>query len=138
MAVVVQDRWLSYWASQLADHLDNALGMLAPTGLIVVSGIPWTRMRFPYARGDMTGGRRRPWPRTALGFANELVRKPLGHWYDHPALHQLAATRGLHADFFGSIHYPYRFHAVLRRRRLPAAVDRPHNKDSAHPALHGP
>ena len=105
-----------YWRpQQLADHLDNAVAMLADGGTIVVSGIPWSRMRLAYAHGDLTGGRHRRLPVTVLSFLSELVRKRLGHWYDLPAVAALATARGLDTRFYGSMHYPYRFHAVLRR-----------------------
>ncbi|MFD1532070.1 class I SAM-dependent methyltransferase [Pseudonocardia aurantiaca] len=104
-----------YWSpTQLADHVDNALTMLSARGAIIISGIPWSRMRFAYARGDMTGGRRRSLPTALLGFGSELVRKRLGAWYDFPELSQVAARSGLRVQFYGSIHYAYRFHAVLR------------------------
>jgi SAM-dependent methyltransferase len=105
-----------YWnRDQLDAHVDNAVTMLSVNGAIVISGIPWSRMRFAYARGDMTGGRRRSLPVALLALTSELVRKRLGHWYDLATVGELASKHGLRANFYGSIHYPYRFHAVLRR-----------------------
>jgi SAM-dependent methyltransferase len=105
-----------YWnRNQLTEHLDNALTMLAPDGMIAITGIPWARMRFAYSRGDMTGGKRSSLPGAILRFGNELARRGLGEWYDFPDSSRLAARHGLRSAFYGSIHYPYRFHAVLRR-----------------------
>ena len=95
--------------------IDNALTMLAPDGMIAITGIPWARMRFAYSRGDMTGGKRSSLPGAILRFGNELARRGLGEWYDFPDSSRLAARHGLRSAFYGSIHYPYRFHAVLRR-----------------------
>jgi cyclopropane fatty-acyl-phospholipid synthase-like methyltransferase len=100
----------------LARHLDNANAMLSDEGLLVVSGIPWSRMRLAYARGDLTGGRvRRSAAQTFLAYLRELVHRRLGTWYDFPAFESLATARGFHLKFFGSLHYPYRFHVVMRR-----------------------
>jgi SAM-dependent methyltransferase len=112
-----------YWnRSDLVRHLDNANTMLSDDGLLVVSGIPWSRMRLAYARGDLTGGVRRSATLTFFAFLHELVRRPLGWWYDFPTFEEFAPLRGLRVKFFGSLHYPYRFHVVLRRE--PADVGR--------------
>ena len=93
-----------YWSrNQLAEHLANAVTMLSTQGAVIVSGVPWSRMRFAYARGDMTGGARRSLPTALLGFGSELVRKRLGAWYDFPDLRQArrrvrAARRFLRID----------------------------------------
>jgi SAM-dependent methyltransferase len=105
-----------YWSRRhLVEHVANMVGMLRPGGLLVISGIPWSRMRFAYARGDMTGGRRRTLAMTALAAANEMTRTGLGNWFDFPDIDEVASRHGLWADHRGSLHYPYRFHAVLRR-----------------------
>ena len=114
--VIFSSQVVQYWSrTQLAEHLDNALTMLSAQGVVIISGIPWSRMRFAYAWGDMTGGKRRRLPTALLGFGSELVRNRLGEWYDFPELRRLATQRGLHMRFYGSIHYAYRFHAVLQR-----------------------
>ncbi len=105
-----------YWnRAELAEHLVNARSMLAPHGAVVISGIPWSRMRLAYARGDMTGGRRRSLPVALLSCFRELARKRLGQWYEFSDLSRLAERCGLDLRCYGSMHYPYRFHAVLRR-----------------------
>jgi SAM-dependent methyltransferase len=105
-----------YWTrTQLAGHLENSAEMVAHTGRIVVSGIPWSRMRLAYSRGDLTGGPRRSMPVMLLAAGHEWLRAGLGNWFDYPDLKRLADPLGLRVKFFGSAHYPYRFHAVLSR-----------------------
>lgn len=117
-----------YWDRiDLACHLDNANAMLSEDGVLVVSGIPWSRMRLAYARGDLTGGARRSATVTFLAFLHELVRRPLGTWYDFPTFEKFASVRGFQVKFFGSLHYPYRFHVVLRRGE-PAATRQPESR----------
>ncbi|WP_067474269.1 class I SAM-dependent methyltransferase [Actinomadura hibisca] len=112
-----------YWdRGQMARHLDHAAAMLAPDGLIVIAGIPWSRMRLAYGRGDLTGGdltggRRRSLPGALASAVRELVAPDIGHWYDLPEVTRLAAARGMRANFRGSGHYPYRFHALFQRTR---------------------
>lgn len=111
-----------YWdRRQLAEHLDQAAAMLTEHGSVVIAGIPWSRMRFAYARGDVTGGDltggsgRRSLPLAAVSLLREFLTPDIGHWYDLPDLTGLAAERGLVATFRGSCYYPYRFHAICRR-----------------------
>jgi SAM-dependent methyltransferase len=114
--LVFSNQVVQYWTPrELPDHVDNALSMLAADGTVVVAGVPSRRMRLAYARGDLTGGRRRTLPGALLTYVDELVRSPMGHWYDYPDFRRVARDRGLDVRFFGSLTYPYRFHAVLWR-----------------------
>lgn len=58
-----------YWSvAALRQHVDNAFAVLADDGTLVVSGIPWSRMRRAYAWGDLTGGPRRSAPVAGLNY----------------------------------------------------------------------
>lgn len=124
--LVVSSHVIQYWdRDQLTQHLDHANSMLADDGLVVIAGVPWSRMRLAYARGDLTGGdrtggHRRPLPKAALDFAREFVRPDIGHWYDFPEFTKLATSRNLRVTFRGSVYYPYRFHAIFSRERGPS------------------
>lgn len=119
--LVLSSHVAQYWSpGQLAEHLEAAASMLARHGSIVVAGIPWSRLRLAYARGDLTGGDRtggprRSLPRALIEVARERLVPDIGQWYDLPELTELAASLGLRASFRGSGYYPYRFHAIFRR-----------------------
>ena len=103
-------------ADQLERHVRTAATMLAPGGSLVVAANPWRRMRWAYSRGDLAGGRRRSFLVTCLYYARRFWHDPMGYWHDTPALRDLADEVDLEVEFFGSILYPYRFHAVFRLR----------------------
>lgn len=114
--LVFSNQVIQYWdREQLARHLDHAMSMVGADGAVILAGIPWSRMRLAYARGDLTGGPRRSLPGTVIAALRELAFPRIGYWYDLPDIERLSSTRHLQAEFRGSSHYPYRFHAVLRR-----------------------
>jgi cyclopropane fatty-acyl-phospholipid synthase-like methyltransferase len=97
-------------------HMDNCAAMLAPGGRIVWASVPWTRMRWSYARRDLTGFPRRSLPKATLAHAKRrLVSDNMGFWHDTPFFSQLAEEHGLSYRFFGSLNYSYRFHSVFER-----------------------
>ncbi len=101
---------------QLADHVANIAAMVADDGVLVLASNPWRRLRWGYARGDLTAGTRRSLPLALAAHAKRrLVRDNMGHWHDYPDIERLAAAHGLTARFYGSVNYPYRFHSVLQR-----------------------
>jgi SAM-dependent methyltransferase len=120
--LVLSSHVIQYWdRGQLAQHLDHARSMIVGDGLVVLAGIPWSRMRLAHARGDLiggdlTGGKRRSLPMAALSTVRELILPDIGHWYDFPELKELATTRNFRVAFRGSGYYPSRFHAVLQPR----------------------
>lgn len=103
----------------LAAHLERAARMLAPGGRIVCASTPWRRMRWAYARGDVARRARRPFVLALAAHLKRLVRDNMGYWHDIPEVREMAAALGLEVEFFGSMHYPYRFHFVLQRAATP-------------------
>lgn len=97
-----------------AEHLVRAARMLAPGGRIVWASVPWSRMRWAYARRDLAGFERRSLPLAlAAHLKRRVVSDNMGYWYDTPWCEGLAAEHGLDYQFFGSLHYSYRFHSVF-------------------------
>lgn len=97
-------------------HLRNARAMLAPSGAIVVASIPWRQLR-PAYYGGMTGAapaHRNPILRAPATAVRMLRRSHvMGRWYTMVEVADVASEFGLVSTFYGSIHYPYRFHARL-------------------------
>lgn len=110
---------VQYWdAEQLAQHVANATAQLTDRGIIVMAGIPWARMRWAFARGDVAGGQftgshRRSWPLTSAAYVRERLHPDIGHWYELRHVTTLAARHNRRATFRASGYYPYRFHTVL-------------------------
>lgn len=95
-------------------HIENCRRMLAPGGRIVAASVPWTRMRWAYARRDVTGFPRRSLPLAVVAHAKRrLWHDNMGFWHDTPHFAQLAKENGLSYSFYGSLNYCYRFHSVF-------------------------
>lgn len=94
-------------------HLATAKTMLAPNGRIIDAMIPWRPARSSYCSGALlqsqnAGALRYLKVRVAMmrdGF--------MGHWYDAAELAAHGKKHGLQVKFYGSLHYPYRIHAIF-------------------------
>ena len=102
--------------SMLARHFENVRAMMHPGSLLVCASIPWRLQRTNFLAGELTP----PYKRNRVQVVRSRVagaigrKDPLGHWYDLSDIDELGRACGLAADFFGSVSYLYRFHAVLR------------------------
>lgn len=94
--------------------LTNCQKMLAPGGNIILASIPWKALRTSYFNGeaaaDPSAVNRVKGILTFLSSRSRLN----GRWYTCNEISNIAADKGFQADFFGSLHYPYRMHVVLR------------------------
>lgn len=100
-------------------HMKVCTEMLAPGGRIVWASVPWTRMRWAYARRDLTGFERRPLPLAAVAHAKRrLIKDNMGYWHDTPFFESLANQYELDYSFYGSLHYSYRFHSVFEKQSV--------------------
>lgn len=99
----------------LAEHFTVVREMMAPGALFVCASIPWRALWFRYLTGELTGGEQ---PHIFRAVVYRLLRAfsqdNMGYWYEHKDFRRLAERSGMTCSFHGSIHYPYRFHAVLR------------------------
>lgn len=94
-------------------HVANARAMLAPGGRFFVCSAPWKIARASYhlQPTDQRGGRHfRQFGLLGLSY---LGVDRLGSWYSFDDFRRVAARNGLKVQFFGCMHYPYRFHAVF-------------------------
>jgi cyclopropane fatty-acyl-phospholipid synthase-like methyltransferase len=103
------------FSRQMLDaHLAYSKEMLHPQGRVIAAMIPWGPAHFSYCSGTLlqspdAGLLRYLKLRLALwrdGF--------MGRWYDHNELASLGKKHGLKVKFHGSLHYPYRIHAVFQ------------------------
>ena len=101
-------------ASMLQHHLENAKSMLADGGTLVVASNPWRAVRHAYLSGEAGA-----FPDTANGLKGMLrfVKhggRAFGRWLSMAELHKKGKALGFEATFYGSLHYPYRYHAKLK------------------------
>jgi SAM-dependent methyltransferase len=91
-------------------------GMMSGSSAIVHAGIPWSRHKWLFRRGwgsgrppaRMNRAKRtlRPW--------YSLLREQIGKWYSPQLVAAIADRQGYKCLFFGSVHFIYRFHVLLR------------------------
>lgn len=105
----------------LSNHFENAAMMLAEKGLLVCASIPWSAIRTEYFRG----GAIRDCPTrnnrilvAALEINDTFRKKGMGFWYSLEEIRSCAQMYGMSVKFYGSMHYMYRFHAVLMKSQL--------------------
>lgn len=114
----------------LAAHFENGRRMLTPRGRLICASVPWRMCRSMFWHGSLRENAR--WNSLAgilLYLKRRLIAPGLGHWYYRQEFEQIAAAAGFHAEFLGSLHYPYRFHAILRP--LAAAGSSSENRAAA-------
>ena len=104
-------------AEMVRHHMAVCAEMLAPGGRIVWASVPWTRMRWAYARRDLAAGfERRSLPKAVAAHAKRrLLKDNMGFWHDTPFFSSLADQYGLDYRSYGSLHYSYRFHSVFEK-----------------------
>jgi len=107
--------------SMLREHFLNAEKMLANGGEIIDASLPWSvhRKAFmmlklgpPYSTRSKAGIKS-----SLLWLANitKLKRDSMGHWRTPNQISKIASEFGLTGEYIGSMYYPYRFHAILKR-----------------------
>jgi len=95
--------------------IESAVHMLAPGGKIFIGSVPWKAARRGYYLGELCLHARRATIRDVVVYAASFVRSdPLGRWYSLAEVSEVAERLKVSVEFFGSIFYPYRFHARLR------------------------
>lgn len=102
----------------LASHFANARTMLASGGRFVCASVPWRAKRPGFHSGEFGAGKPRTRFATMLSrFAEWSGRNPMGLWWSRADIVECAAKNGLSCKTYGSMHYAYRFHAVMQAGR---------------------
>jgi cyclopropane fatty-acyl-phospholipid synthase-like methyltransferase len=101
--------------AMLTEHFEHAAAMLSPHGKFVCASVPWKCFRSRYRKGEFRRKRLGiVW--SIAGFVRMILRDTIGAWFEWRDFERLAQKHGLTAKFYGSLHYPYRFHAVMSRQ----------------------
>ena len=98
--------------NKLDMHLSNAKKMLNKNGEIILASIPWKPARLSYLRNDQ--GIEKTSFKLILSYLKRTFNDSMGHWYDMLTIKKLARKHGFDYTMYGSLHYPYRMHVVLR------------------------
>jgi cyclopropane fatty-acyl-phospholipid synthase-like methyltransferase len=100
--------------AMLAEHFQRAAAMLAPNGKFICASVPWKCLRHRHRRGQFHR-KRLSFVRSLASYLRSVWRDSMGEWFEWRDFERLARQHGLTARFYGSLHYPYRFHAVMSR-----------------------
>lgn len=100
----------------LAQHFGHVRAMMKPESLFVCASVPWRSQRFKYMSGELGAAHRRNLLRGVGGALISPLRGNMGFWYGLRDIERVADRNGMAAEFYGSMHYSYRFHAVMRLR----------------------
>lgn len=75
---------------------------------------PWRALWLRYPSGELMGTDRPDWLRGLFFRALRAVRvENIRYWYRMSDFRRFAAEAGIGVTFYGSLYYPYRFHAVM-------------------------
>jgi SAM-dependent methyltransferase len=97
-------------------HVANARAMLAPGGRFFVCSAPWKSARTSYHLQPMNGRPMRYLRELSLLGLSYFGVDRIGNWYSYGDFRRVARLNGFDVQFFGCLHYPYRFHAVFEAR----------------------
>lgn len=106
-------------AADLRRHFELAFQYLNAGGKVLHAGIPWSALRGEFELGGLWD-RPAPGLKKYVGFVLRAVSaspqlKSIGHWYSPAQYRAAASATGFEVEFYGSLAYPYRFHAMATK-----------------------
>lgn len=112
--IVFSNQVVQYFDRKMfASYVSNAQAMLAPAGRLVVCSTPWKSARAVYHLQPAPGSRGRYLRQLSLLALSHVGVDRIGNWYSFGDFRRVARLNGFDTQFFGCMHYPYRFHAVF-------------------------
>lgn len=113
--IVFSNQVVQYFDRRMFEtYVSNARAMLAPEGRLVICSTPWKSARAMYHLQPTHGSRGRNLRQFTLLALSHVGIDRIGNWYSFGDFRRAARLNGFDAQFFGCLHYPYRFHAVLQ------------------------
>ena len=97
-------------------HLAICRGMMSRSSVVVHAGLLWSRHKWLFRSGWGPGRppERRNRIKRALRPWYSMYKGQIGKWYSPQIVASIAQRQGFQCQFFGSIHFIYRFHVLLR------------------------
>lgn len=113
--LIFSNQVVQFFDNQMfSDHLSNAKKMMAPNAILVCASIPWKQQKFRYILGKIDP----QVPKKILKKVLKNIITPnnlaVGNWFDFQDIRNLARQHGFTVEFYPSMCYLYRFHAVLK------------------------
>lgn len=110
---------LQYFDRAACDlHFDNCRRMMHTDSAILHAGIPWSKQKWFYRSGWGPG--KQPYHdqplRQIVRPIYSAIHEQIGYWFSPAQLSKIAGRHGMECQFYGSIHYMYRFHVLLKLR----------------------
>jgi len=101
--------------SMLREHFKNADDMLAEGGQFIIASNPWRALRFSYMTGE--AGPKAINHNFIKGCLYRIIRggRAFGMWRSAHYLAKIGKELGYDMLTYGSVHYPYRFHAKFKK-----------------------
>ncbi|MDJ0617904.1 MAG: methyltransferase domain-containing protein [Calothrix sp. MO_192.B10] len=98
----------------LRQHFANAKKMMNDDSYFVCASIPWKAQKFRYMNGELRVNHDINILNGYINSLKNILKNQMGIWYDLSTIKKIAATYNMSVEFYGSMHYMYRFHAVMK------------------------
>lgn len=100
--------------ADLDQHFANMKLMLAKGGRIILGSILWKPAKASYYRCETNKIKRSYVEFIKVYLYHSFIKNSMGYWYEMRLFKKLAEKYGFDYEFYGSLHYPYRFHLILK------------------------
>lgn len=97
----------------LDDHFSCATSMMGLDSLFVCASVPWKTLKVKYMTSELGPNSNKLKGRIAY-ILSPFLKKTMGTWYSFSQIEKLANKHKMSATVYGSMHYPYRFHVVMK------------------------
>ncbi|MEQ9552811.1 MAG: methyltransferase domain-containing protein [Coleofasciculus sp. G3-WIS-01] len=107
---------LQYFDQTMLDlHFSCVKAMMHQESYFVCASIPWENQRFNFYNGELTS-KKENLLKGYKGFIKSIFHDNMGYWYNFEDIKKVASKYKMSVAFYGSMHYMYRFHAVIKLR----------------------
>jgi cyclopropane fatty-acyl-phospholipid synthase-like methyltransferase len=95
-------------------HFSNIVKMMNQDSTFVCASIPWKSQKIKYFTGQLGGQDQSNILVGYLAYFKSLFEDEMGSWYNFDDIFKIAEKYNLSVVFYSSMHYMYRFHAVMK------------------------
>lgn len=95
-------------------HFGNASKMMHKDSLFICASVPWKPQKIKYLTGELAGKDRPNIFKGYLSYFKSSFQDSMGVWYDFSDIIKISRSANMSVEFYASMHYMYRFHAVMK------------------------